>query len=141
MGVREATVESMGVNANFWRGRRVLLTGHTGFKGGWLGLLLGRFGAQTVGFGLAPEVDRPLFEMAGVGRHLRSVIGDIRDFGQLVAAVERAEPEIILHLAAQALVLPSYDTPLDTFSTNVLGTANLLETARTVPGLRAVIVV
>lgn len=129
------------MNRAFWRGRRVLLTGHTGFKGSWLGLVLGRLGANVTGYALAPQGDRSLFDGARVGKHLRSVIGDVRDLGALKAATSAAEPEIILHLAAQSLVLTSYEAPLDTFSTNVLGTANLLEAARSVPSVRAVVVV
>jgi CDP-glucose 4,6-dehydratase len=134
-------VENLGVNAAFWRGRRVLLTGHTGFKGSWLSLILGRLGAIVTGYSLAPAGQRNLFEDARVAKHARSVIGDIRDLNALRSAASAAEPEIILHLAAQSLVLTSYDAPLETFSTNVLGTAHVLEAARTVPSVRAVVVV
>jgi CDP-glucose 4,6-dehydratase len=134
-------MESLGVNRTFWRGRRVLLTGHTGFKGSWLSLILDRLGAKVTGYALAPQGERNLFESAGVARHVTSVLADIRDFGALKAAAMAAEPEIILHLAAQSLVLTSYEAPLETFATNVLGTANVLEAARSVPSVRAVVVV
>jgi CDP-glucose 4,6-dehydratase len=125
----------------FWRDRRVLLTGHTGFKGGWLALLLDRLGARVSGYALAPPSGPSLFETAGVGRHLRSRLGNINDLPALQAFAAEAEPEIIFHLAAQALVLPSYQAPLDTLTTNVLGTAHVLELARQLPGLKAVVVV
>jgi CDP-glucose 4,6-dehydratase len=134
-------VEGLGVNEEFWRGRRVLLTGHTGFKGSWLALLLSRLGAEVTGYALAPEGSQSLFEAARVGRHLRSVLGDVRDTRALRAAIEDGAPEVILHLAAQSLVLTSYEQPLDTFSTNVIGTANVLDAARTASGVRAVMTV
>jgi CDP-glucose 4,6-dehydratase len=133
-------VEDLGVNASFWRGRRVLLTGHTGFKGSWLSLVLARAGAVVTGYALAPTGERTLFDGARVSKHVRSVIGDVRDLAALTAA-GAGEPEIILHLAAQSLVLTSYEAPLETFSTNVLGTANVLEAARNLPSVRAVVVV
>jgi len=143
----QCSLESLGVilpglNRAFWQGRRVFLTGHTGFKGSWLGLILNRLGAVTTGYALSPPPDgHNLFDDAKVARHLRSVVGDIRDLSTLRAAASAAEPEIILHLAAQSLVLPSYEAPLETFSTNVMGTANVLQIARDVPSVRAVVVV
>jgi CDP-glucose 4,6-dehydratase len=131
----------LGVNRTFWLGRRVFLTGHTGFKGSWLSLILGRLGAVVTGYSLAPEGERNLYEGASVARHVRSVIGDIRDADALRRAMVSAEPEIVLHLAAQPLVLASYEAPLDTFTTNVIGTANVLESTRNVPSVRAVVVV
>jgi CDP-glucose 4,6-dehydratase len=134
-------VEGLGVNVEFWRGRRVLLTGHTGFKGGWLALLLKRLGAVVTGYALEPEGEHSVFAAARVARHVRSIIGDIRNLETLKAAFAAAEPEIVFHLAAQALVLPSYEAPLDTFSTNVLGTANVLDVARAMPSVRAIVAV
>ena len=141
MGIGFRRLESMGLSPDFWRGRRVLVTGHTGFKGSWLGLMLARLGAVTTGYALSPEDGQTLFQDAKVARHLRSVVGDIRDLPALRAAAFAAEPEIILHLAAQSLVLTSYQAPLDTFSTNVIGTANLLQVCREVPSVRAVVVI
>src|SRR5262245_29258586 len=134
-------MEGMSLNGEFWRGRRVLVTGHTGFKGAWLYLLLDHLGAQVTGIALPPEHPRGVFEAAAVRRIGRSVNVDIRDLRALEEAMVVAEPEIVLHLAAQALVLPSYEAPLTTFSTNVTGTAHLLEVARRLRGLRAVVVV
>jgi CDP-glucose 4,6-dehydratase len=134
-------VESLDVNRAFWRGRRVFLTGHTGFKGSWLSLILDRLGAVVTGYSLAPQGERPLFEGAAVAKHVRSVIGDVRDVSAVRAAMLAAEPEVVLHLAAQSLVLTSYEAPLDTLSTNVIGTANVLEATRSTPSVRAVVVV
>jgi CDP-glucose 4,6-dehydratase len=140
LGLRLGSLEALGVTPAFWRGRSVLLTGHTGFKGSWLSLLLDRLGARVTGYSLAPEAGS-LFEAARVAGHVRSVIADVRDLAALKQAVTDAQPEIILHLAAQSLVLASYEAPLETFSTNVLGTANVLEAARAVSTVRAVVVV
>jgi CDP-glucose 4,6-dehydratase len=134
-------VEDLGVNPSFWRGRRVFLTGHTGFKGSWLSLMLNRMGSVVTGYSLAPEGERDLFVAAKVEGHVRSVIGDIRNLETMREAALSAEPEVIFHLAAQALVLSSYERPLETFSTNVLGTANVLEVARAVPSVRAVVII
>jgi CDP-glucose 4,6-dehydratase len=134
-------LEDLEVNREFWRGRRVLLTGHTGFKGSWLSLVLHRLGAITTGYSLAPAGERSFFEGACVAKHVHSMIGDLRDVASLRAAAMAAEPEVILHLAAQSLVLTSYAAPLDTLSTNVIGTANVLEVARSLPSVRAIVVV
>jgi CDP-glucose 4,6-dehydratase len=127
--------------ANFWRGRRVFLTGHTGFKGSWLALWLDRLGARTTGYALPPPTTPSLYELADVDDRLESIIGDIGDAARLRAALEAAQPEIVFHLAAQPLVRESYAQPLATFSTNVIGTANLLDAVRTTPSVRSVVVV
>jgi CDP-glucose 4,6-dehydratase len=144
-GGRARGGEPPALKAEFWRGRRVLLTGHTGFKGGWLALLLSRLGARVVGVALPPADPgnglAALFQAARVERHLNSVTADVRTLPALRAAYEEAAPEVVLHLAAQALVLDSYEAPLDTYATNVMGTAHILELLRRSAGARAAVVV
>ena len=125
----------------FWSGKRVLVTGHTGFKGAWLSLWLEALGAEVTGFALAPPTTPSLFALARVGDVVRSVEGDVRDREAVARVTRDAAPEIVLHLAAQSLVRPSYEDPLGTWATNVMGTAHVLEAARHVPGLRAVLIV
>ena len=129
----------MALNRTFWGGRRVLLTGHTGFKGTWLLLLLERLGAEVTGLSLAPPTTPAMFDMIDGANRCRHIIGDIRDLGAVRAAIEAAQPQTILHLAAQPLVRRSYDDPLETYSTNVMGTANVLAAARSVHGLRSIV--
>jgi CDP-glucose 4,6-dehydratase len=125
----------------FWAGRRVFVTGHTGFKGGWLMGVLRRLGAEPSGYALAPPSSPNLFDVAGVGSLGGSTIGDIRDGARLNAAMAAADPEIVLHLAAQALVRPARAEPVETFSTNVVGTAQVLDAVRQTPGVKACVVV
>ncbi|SLN63172.1 CDP-glucose 4,6-dehydratase [Oceanibacterium hippocampi] len=127
----------------FWRGRRVFLTGHTGFKGAWLTVLLHRLGAVVTGYSLAPVPAPSLYELAGTGALLAGEhIADIRDADRLASALVASRADTVLHLAAQALVRESYRDPLETFSTNVMGTANLLEAVRRAgEQVRAVVVV
>lgn len=129
------------MNREFWKGRRVFLTGHTGFKGSWLALMLQALGAEVHGYALAPATIPALFTEAEVAKGMHSQIGDIRDLEALRSALVAAKPEIVLHLAAQAIVSESFDTPLDTFQTNVMGTANLLEAVRAQGSVRTVLVV
>ncbi len=128
-------------NQSVWRGTRVLVTGHTGFKGGWLSLWLKSLGADVHGLSLAPEGPRSFFEAIGLGNEITSHIVDIRDAQNLSEVVQDISPQIVFHLAAQSLVRTSYKEPLETFETNVMGTANLLEALRSVPDLRAAICV
>lgn len=134
-------MEGLGMNPDFWRGKRVFLTGHTGFKGAWLSLWLQQMGAVLTGFALAPATSPNLFELAEVGRGMQSQIGDIRDLPALVEAMAAVQPEIVIHMAAQALVRLSYDTPVETYATNVMGTVHLLEAVRRVGGVKSVVVV
>lgn len=129
------------VKGDFWQGRRVFLTGHTGFKGGWLALWLHGLGARTTGFALEPPTLPSLFRMAGVDAVLEDRRGDIRDPAAVAAAMRAAAPEIVFHLAAQPLVRLSYQEPVATFATNVMGTAHLLEAVRQTPSVRAVVIV
>ncbi len=126
--------------ARFWRGRRVLLTGHTGFKGAWMNLWLETLGAEVTGYALAPADEPNLWNILGA-RAARSVIADIRDAQRVAEAVARADPEIVIHMAAQALVRESYRDPLGTYATNVMGTATLLQACRALRHLECVVVV
>lgn len=128
-------------SAAFWAGRRVFMTGHTGFKGAWLSMWLHKLGAELSGYALAPSTQPSLFEAARVGSLLQSQIGDIRDAAALSAALRSAQPEVVFHLAAQPLVRLSYRDPVSTYSTNVMGTVHLLEAVRQCPSVRAVVVV
>lgn len=128
-------------DASFWRGKHVLLTGHTGFKGAWLALWLQRMGAQVTGLALAPATQPALFDLACVAQGMDSQLADIRDAAVVAAAVRAAQPEVVLHLAAQALVRPGYAAPLETFATNVMGTAHVLDALRGQPSVRVAVVV
>tara|TARA_R110002012_G_C11677044_1_gene613905 strand:- start:17094 stop:18182 length:1089 start_codon:yes stop_codon:yes gene_type:complete len=138
----EVVVTSALPSPDFWRGRRVFLTGHTGFKGGWMALWLHRLGAEVGGYSLPPSTTPSLFEAARVEEACTaSVIGDIRDTAALGRAFDAFRPDIVIHMAAQPLVRASYADPLDTYSTNVMGTANLLEQVRTGGGVAATLIV
>lgn len=144
MALRAGAVETMGLNRvdpSFWEGRRVLLTGHTGFKGAWAALWLARMGAKVTGLALPPEGDPNLFALARVEQDVDSQIVDIRDLAGVAAVVDRADPEFVLHMAAQPLVRRSILQPVETFSINVLGTVHLLEALRNRPALRAALIV
>ena len=128
------------MNAAFWRGRRVFLTGHTGFKGGWLSLWLAELGAEVHGYALPPPTDPNFFTATGLDKRLvSSVIADIRDASSLERAMQAAQPDVVLHLAAQPLVRRSYAEPVETFAVHVMGTVNLLEAVRKTPGVKAVL--
>jgi CDP-glucose 4,6-dehydratase len=127
------------MESSFWKNRRVLVTGHTGFKGSWLTLWLTRMGAQVTGYALSPPTQPSLFEVARVGELLQSVTADINDLATLKRVMAEARPEIVMHLAAQPLVHAGYDNPVETYQTNVMGTVHVLEAARSVSGVRAVL--
>lgn len=133
-------MEGMVMDPQFWRGKRVFLTGHTGFKGGWLGLWLQRLGAHVTGYALEPASAPNLYQRAQLADQVDSIIGDIRDLERLKGAMQRADAEIVFHLAAQPLVRLAYADPVTTYSTNVMGTVNVLEAMRAVNPRVAVIV-
>ena len=126
---------------SFWKGRRVLLTGHTGFKGGWLATWLLARGSRVTGIALPAEAALGFFQACGLEKRLTSVVADVRDRDRVAAAVEDADPEVLFHLAAQPLVIRGYAEPLLTIGTNVMGTANVLDCARRARSLRAIVVV
>jgi CDP-glucose 4,6-dehydratase len=127
------------VDTRFWQGKRVYLTGHTGFKGSWLALWLAEMGAIVKGYALNPPTSPSLFEEAKVAEKIESQIGDIRDFETLKASILAFNPDILIHMAAQPLVRLSYKEPLETYDTNVMGTAKVLEAARSCPNLKAIV--
>jgi CDP-glucose 4,6-dehydratase len=128
------------MDSGFWRGKRVFITGHTGFKGGWLSLWLQSLGAEVSGYALPPPTSPSLFEVASVGRDMAvSHLADIRDQDRLRVALVASRPEVVFHLAAQPLVRHSYAEPVETYATNVMGTVHLLEAIRTTTGVRAVV--
>ncbi|WP_353862009.1 CDP-glucose 4,6-dehydratase [Azospirillum formosense] len=132
----------MSILREFYAGKRVLVTGHTGFKGGWLCAWLKRCGAEVTGLSLPPEEGRPsLFEEARIAEGMTSVIGDIRSLEPVAQVFDRAQPEIVFHLAAQALVRRSYREPVETFASNVMGTVHVLEAARSCPSVRSIVAV
>ncbi len=127
---------------SFWQDRRVFLTGHTGFKGAWLSLWLSEMGAKVSGYSLAPSTEPNLFELGGVAATLAAnTIGDIRDLEMLSGAMAAADPEVVIHMAAQPLVRESYADPVGTYATNVMGTVHVLEAGRRAGSLRAIVVV
>ncbi|MGH2852792.1 MAG: CDP-glucose 4,6-dehydratase [Solirubrobacteraceae bacterium] len=127
------------VDPGFWRGRRVLLTGHTGFKGAWLALWLQTLGARVTGFSLGVPTRPSLYELARVGEGMEGIEGDVRDFQALAAALDRARPEVVIHMAAQSLVRRSFSEPRLTYEVNVMGTVNLLDALRRAGSVRAVV--
>jgi CDP-glucose 4,6-dehydratase len=132
-------MEGLGLIPSFWRGKRVLITGHTGFKGSWLSLWLQYLGAEVTGYSLAPTTNPNLYEIANVGHDMNSVFGDIRDQKHLNDIFFKYKPDIVIHMAAQALVRYSYSDPVETYSTNVMGTVNLLEAVRYCESVKAVV--
>jgi CDP-glucose 4,6-dehydratase len=126
---------------NIYQGRRVLITGHTGFKGSWLALWLQKLGAEIVGYALEPPTQPNLFDICFIDRTTTSIMADIRNISELQEVMIQYQPEIVFHLAAQALVRASYQYPQETYSTNIMGTANLLEACRRTSSVRTIIIV
>lgn len=142
MGIRQGPLEGVGLNMTdlkFFEGKRVLLTGHTGFKGSWMSRILVDAGAELTGYSRGSVKDPCLFELAGVRDKMRHVTGDVRDLKHLQAVFDEADPEIVIHMAAQPIVRDSYRDPVYTYETNVLGTVNVLECARLHPGVKSLL--
>ena len=129
------------MNPSFWNSRKVFLTGHTGFKGSWLALWLLSMGAEVCGYALDPPTDPSLYRLLDLDRQLQSIRGDIRDLAALESAVRDFQPEVVIHMAAQPLVRPSYQSPVETYAVNVIGTVHLLDAIRRTPSVRAAVVV
>ncbi len=129
------------LNETFWKNKRVYLTGHTGFKGSWLSLWLSKMGAEVKGYALAPESVPSLFKEARVAEKIDSEIGDIRNLDQLEASMVSFNPDILIHMAAQPLVRLSYNEPVETYETNVMGTVKVLEAARKCSNLKSIVIV
>lgn len=127
------------MDRDFWKGRKVFVTGHTGFKGVWLCIWLDSLGADVTGYALDPPTEPNLFDLSGIGSRITSLRGDVRDLESLSRSVRDASPEIVIHMAAQPLVRDSYLDPVTTYATNVMGTVNLLEAVRKASGIRAVL--
>lgn len=127
------------IDKDFWKNKRVFVTGNTGFKGSWLSQWLVMLGANVTGYALRPNTNKSLFEILGLAGEMKWVEGDIRDYGALEAALVQAEPELIIHMAAQPLVRDSYEDPVGTYSTNVMGTVNLLNSARQLKSCRSIV--
>ena len=144
MAIRQGAVEDLAMSAAaaFWQGRRVLLTGHTGFKGAWTALWLQALGAKVTGFALAPPADRDcLYTCLAPWDGVTSILADLNDRAAIADAVAASDPEIVIHMAAQALVRKSFRTPLETFATNIMGTANLLAACTSRDALKAILVI
>ena len=129
------------INRKFWTNKKVFLTGHTGFKGGWLASWLLDMGSQVFGFALKPDTFPSYFTLCGLDERMASTIGDIREEGTLKDELCKTEPEVVIHLAAQSLVRRSYEHPIQTFATNVMGTVNLLDAVRHTPSVRSVVII
>ena len=134
-------LEVLVVNPERWQGRRVFVTGHTGFKGCWLTLALRSMGAEVIGYALPPPTDINLFDALKLASDVKHIVGDIRDLHLLTKTMVEAEPDTVIHLAAQSLVRRSYKYPLETYETNVMGTANVLEAVRATTSVRSVVIV
>lgn len=141
MVVRHSEMENLVISSAFWLGKRVFVTGHTGFKGSWLSLMLSRLNARATGYALEPPTTPNLFTLAGLGNYIDDVRGDVRDLDHLRAAMVAVAPEIVVHMAAQPLVRAAYSDPVGTYETNVMGTVNVLEAVRSVASVRAVLIV
>lgn len=144
MAKKQSSVEALGIGAMemeaaFWQGKKVFLTGHTGFKGAWLSLWLHSLGADLIGYALQPPTQPSLFELCRMDELVHSITGDVRDAAALQQAILKAQPDIVIHMAAQALVRESYKSPAETYATNVMGTVHLFEAVRACASVKAVV--
>jgi len=139
VAIKEGRVEGMVMAPEFWQGKKVFVTGHTGFKGSWLSLWLSELGAEVQGYALAPETNPNLFTEARVAEKINSEIGDIRDLAKLQKSMQVFNPDILIHMAAQPLVRLSYKTPVETYDINVMGTVKVLEAARKCSKLKSIV--
>src|SRR3979490_1629203 len=129
------------MNSEFWRTKKVFLTGHTGFKGSWLSLWLQNLGAEVIGYSLPAPTQPNLYDLADVEKGMKSIRGNVLDLDHLRRAVREHRPEVVFHLAAQSLVRRSYDDPTGTYATNVLGTAHILDAVRVAPSVRSTVII
>ena len=127
------------IDLSFWKGKRVLITGHTGFKGAWLSLLLFKLEANVFGYALPPPTNPSLFKEAEIEKSITSYIGDVRDYENFLSVMHKSQPEIVIHMAAQPLVRDSYKIPIDTYSINVMGTVHVLEACRNTPSVKSIV--
>ena len=134
-------MEGLEMNPQFWKNKNVLVTGHTGFKGSWLSLWLTSLEANLVGYSLPPPTNPSLFELANIADDMTSILGDVRDLQHLTSEIEKHSPEILIHLAAQSLVVNSHENPIDTYTTNVMGTLNVLEAVRRTESVKVVLII
>jgi CDP-glucose 4,6-dehydratase len=132
---KKYSMESLEMTPSFWNNKRVLITGHTGFKGSWLTIWLKKLGAEVIGFSNSIPTNPSLYELSGINSDITSITGDIRDLDALRNTFSQYNPQIVIHMAAQSLVSPSYDDPVETYSTNVMGTVNLFECIRKIKKL------
>lgn len=138
MGKRKSSVVSK-VDKDFWKNKKVFLTGHTGFKGSWLSLWLHKMGARVIGYSLAPTSNQSMFIELNIEKIVETHIANICDYKKISSEIKEAQPDIVIHMAAQALVKYSYENPLETFQTNVVGTANVLQACRGVESIKAIV--
>ena len=138
-GLLERPHGKSGMNKDFWSNKNVFITGNTGFKGSWLSIWLDEAGANVTGYSLPPVTTPSMFESLGLEKKINTVFGDVRDYDELKSQINLAKPEIIIHMAAQPLVLESYENPIDTYQTNLMGTVNVLNAIRDTPSVKVFI--
>ena len=141
MGFQQSPLEDMVINSKFWKGKKVFLTGHTGFKGSWLTIWLNEMGADVTGYSVDIPTNPSLFEEAGLEDKIHHIREDVRDYEFLLSSVQEANPDVLIHMAAQPLVRLSYEIPRETYETNIMGTVNVLEAVRQIPFIKSTVIV